>query len=218
MNQVGRVAGALAGLALLAAPARAQGLVGSTHDFYSGSNTSYNFMSMSYQTCSACHTAHNAVATDAPLWNHTATVGPWTMYTSTVSATLDNVVAGTPQGVSKACLGCHDGTVAVNSVRGQIITNANAPAAFFIEPGADAYIGTDLTNDHPVSVTYDNTVDKKLNDPTTVRTVFPLYGASKNQVECGSCHDPHTPTGSGLYLRSYTSTGKQTRCLVCHNK
>jgi nitrate reductase cytochrome c-type subunit len=200
------------------ATASAQTVVGSTHDFYGGPNTSYNFYSLSRQVCSACHTAHNAIATDAPLWNHTASVGPWTMYTDQTSATLDNVVAGTPQGVSKACLGCHDGTVAINSVRGQIVTNANVPAAVFIQPGTDPYIGTDLTDDHPISITYDNTVDPGLFDPSTVTPYFPLYGLNKNQVECGSCHDPHTPGGGGLYLRGYTASGKQTRCLVCHNK
>ncbi|MBI5182346.1 MAG: hypothetical protein HZA06_05505 [Nitrospirae bacterium] len=65
------------------------------------------------EVCVYCHTPHGAT-TDAPLWNRTlpATGG----YTPYSSSTIDTNI-GQPDGVSLACLSCHDGTIAVDAVR-----------------------------------------------------------------------------------------------------
>ncbi|MGZ8899464.1 MAG: hypothetical protein ACXW3Z_05150, partial [Limisphaerales bacterium] len=101
-----------AAAALLALPTttRAQtinkGIAGSIHDF--STNSAWNTRK---GVCSACHSAHHTDPNQvAPLWNHATTVAAFTPYTSpTLHAT-----ARTPDGVSLACLSCHDGTVAVN--------------------------------------------------------------------------------------------------------
>ena len=68
--------------------------------------------------------------------------------------------------------------------------------------------GTDLTNDHPISLTFDTTLavaDGELRDPATSdpksgcaaresRPLFPLEAtgpAGAAQLQCASCHDPH---------------------------
>jgi len=68
---------------------------------------------------------------------------------------------GQPDGVSKLCLSCHDGTVALDSYGGvngsTIITGS-------------ALLGTDLSTSHPISMKYDAALastDGKLWDPTS---------------------------------------------------
>lgn len=70
------------------------------------------------EICVFCHTPHNANP-KVPLWNHApSAAGNYTPYES---LTLDAAV-GQPDGASKLCLGCHDGTVAVGLTgsRGEI--------------------------------------------------------------------------------------------------
>lgn len=107
--------------------------------------------------------------------------------------------------------------------------------------GAATLIGTDLADDHPVSIAYasaaspgqggslgEDTHGSGFRATTTIgsRTVIqnggttlPLYSG---QVECGSCHDPHEDRtfSSGTqvaFLRADNSAGS-TLCLTCHMK
>ncbi len=194
-------------------------IVGSAHDFQ-GKGWSGG------EICVACHTPHNSDTTvaEAPLWNHELTVATFTPYTST-TGTLDATV-GQPDGTSKLCLSCHDGTVALDSFGG-------ATGATTIGGGKN--LGTDLTNDHPISMTFDAalaTTDGTLFDPT-VKTVTIGEGTqsktgtlaavmlSANKVQCTSCHDVHntnTVAGNpGKPLLKVSKTGSAL-CLACHNK
>ena len=124
------------------------------------------------------------------------------------SATIDMDIAGGPQGVSLACLSCHDGTIAVDSFGG------NSSGTSWVS--GSALIGTDLSSLHPVSVTYDTTKDPDFNNKTSVVAAgLVLYGDHKDQVECGSCHNPHDPTNQP-FLR--ISNAGSALCLTCHNK
>jgi predicted CXXCH cytochrome family protein len=172
------------------------------------------------QVCVFCHTPHYSSTASAPLWNKTVTTTVYTMYSS---ATIDMTIAGQPQGISAACLSCHDGTVAFD-------TFLNAPGTGFSKQGswtwnggksdiktsASAYVSGDLSNDHPISVTYDAT-----KDPAFVTAVngrvngLPLYGSGRNQMECASCHDVHDNTNAP-FLRA--ANGGSVLCLKCHIK
>ena len=67
------------------------------------------------EICKPCHVPHNAVTgLIAPLWNHEVTTATYTLYSS---STLDSSV-GQPEGRSKLCLSCHDGTVAIDNFGG----------------------------------------------------------------------------------------------------
>jgi len=84
----------------------------------------------------------------------------------------------------------------------------NVPGAF------NANLGTDLTNDHPVNFTYNDTLatnDGSLKAPASL-TGVKLYS---NKVQCASCHDPHTST-QGAFLR-VSMTGSAL-CFACHTK
>ena len=68
------------------------------------------------EVCVYCHTPHGAQNSNAPLWNRALpATGNYTPYSST---TIDVNGGSIPQpdGVSLACLSCHDGTIAVDSI------------------------------------------------------------------------------------------------------
>ena len=60
-----------------------------------------------------------------------------------------------PDGASKLCLSCHDGTIALGAVGGRTtpIAVSGGPTMPTTAPG---YLGTDLSGSHPISFVYDN--------------------------------------------------------------
>ncbi len=126
------------------------------------------------EICVFCHTPHgsNTNFTGAPLWNKEDTPG------SVVYTTYGTTIAGTtadsaPSSSSKACLSCHDGVSAINSVvnapgSGDTTeylgmstngtgTDGNAftmPSGRITNIGAGGTSNVDLSNDHPVSIAY----------------------------------------------------------------
>jgi predicted CXXCH cytochrome family protein len=192
---------ALSGGAMLALPSvsRAATITGTDHDL---SGRGWGFT----EICIACHTPHNAQATQlVPLWNHTNTVATFTLYSSgTLNATMSQ-----PAGTSKACLSCHDGTVAIDAFVGGAGTHTMT---------GGHVVGTALSDDHPVSFTYDAalaTSDGGLVSPSSaslVVTGIPLFGS---KLECASCHNAHN-NANGDFLR-VANTGSAL-CLKCHSK
>jgi predicted CXXCH cytochrome family protein len=186
------------------------GITGTAHDF---SQEAWN---TSGETCLPCHTPHHAESSLVPLWNHQTTVSSFTLYSSD---TLDAAV-GQPSGSSKSCLSCHDGTVALNAFGGNL-------GSEFIAGGAN--LGTDLSNDHPISFTYDTSLalqDGDLFDPST-KTVPALAGQTiqdgmlfDNQMECSSCHDVHSSRGDAMTSAKLVivDNAGSALCLTCHDK
>ena len=185
-------------------------IVGSKHDirgYVTGETTT--------QVCVFCHVPHNAATSwGGPLWNHANTASTFGLYTS---ATLQGATSQ-PSGVSRACLSCHDGTVAVNSL---INAPKDGTVGTLISMTGTALLGTDLTNDHPVSITYRQDLDSGLRANTGATVPGPaftaqLYGtASPYTVECASCHAVHDPTNTP-FLR-IANTNSQL-CTTCHLK
>jgi len=229
----------LIGLALAVPTLTQASIIGSPHDFSSNSwNTRKG-------VCSPCHSAHNTdPAQLVPLWTHTTTTASFTPYSS---ATL-NAAVGQPDGASKACLSCHDGTVAINQFGG--VTNGTA---VFIAPGSAGYIGTDLHVTHPVSFVYDTalaTADGQLNDPVSYKIGDPVPTAGvtppvpsswagtsltgktideallrNHKMQCVACHDPHKQVGSAptsgimVKISGNDANGRGSLiCRTCHLK
>jgi len=206
-------------LGTASASALAGTIVGSPHDF-----TTQNWSGG--QICVACHTPHfsDTSVTTAPLWNHTVTSATFTMYSR---SSIDGAIDAGPTGVSKLCLSCHDGTVAVDSFGGATGTSF-VPAA--------VTLGTDLSNDHPVSITFNtNTAatDGAMHNPATTNVTIGLGGdktrtgtidtvmLSNGKVQCSSCHDVHnnfTVPGAGGDPLLKVSKAGSALCLTCHNK
>jgi predicted CXXCH cytochrome family protein len=196
-----------------AGAASAGTIVGSAHDF-SGQGWAAG------QICLPCHTPHKANITvaDAPLWNHALSSATYTLYsTPTTNATIAQ-----PGGVSKLCLSCHDGTVAINSFGGTTGTT---------NIGAGQKVGPDLRGEHPIGFTYDaalSTTDGALKNPATATVTIGagaqlktgtiaatvLYGG---KLECASCHDVHNTFTNGDKLLKVASAGSAI-CIACHSK
>lgn len=177
------------------------------------------------EICVVCHTPHNAEAvTDAPLWNHAITTATHAMYTSTSFDGAASQSTTGPTGASKMCLSCHDGTVAIDSFGGatgnSTIQNPNA------------IFGTDLTNDHPISFTYDDalaTADGALAPPSTTTVTMGEGTDSRTgfladlmlptgELQCNSCHDVHNKfTAAATPLLRISNAGSAL-CLTCHTK
>jgi len=176
------------------------------------------------EICVYCHTPHNAqqgAALLAPLWSHSNTVASYTTYTNDFG-TL-NAAPAQPGSVSKACLSCHDGTVAVGNIAVGYYAGNKAAGSFganvALAAGNNAYFSTDLSNDHPIGIVYvGSAVDAGLNGtPAASIGGLPLYPSGANfTVECGSCHNVHNNDIAAPFLRM-SNTGSAL-CLTCHNK
>lgn len=200
-------------------PGRA-GIENSVHDFRAELGID--------ELCVVCHTPHNAVdpvangLDDAPLWNHQ--VGA-TVYTLYASSTLDHV-PGQPDGSTKLCLSCHDGSVAVDNYGGTTTGSfAVDDPSFSGLPGtadpANLNFGTSLDNDHPVSFDYDAVaaVDPEIYDSATATPIGGTIASRLlvgGKVQCSSCHDVHDVDGNP-HLLVITNVASQL-CLTCHEK
>jgi Doubled CXXCH motif (Paired_CXXCH_1) len=245
------VAGALAAAASLpAAAARVSDVRATPHNLSASGGSGVGAVKAvsESQVCVFCHTPHAATSGAVPLWNRRLSTATYTVYSS---SSLDaNAIFGTldqPGGSSKLCLSCHDGTIAVGNVNVLGGTGSNTPGTVNIPmTGTDAggvmppgegtasgftrNLGTNLSNDHPISVTYTGalaTRDGELRgldgnqrwpagSGTTIgvrspgyRPLFPLeptgFGGL-GQLQCATCHDPHVretdaAAGNAKFLR-----------------
>lgn len=205
-------------------------IVGSKHDL---SMTNYYGISSSSNTevCVFCHTPHLSNAqelSDGPLWNR--------KITNTSVFEMYNGIPGVPSNTSMLCLSCHDGissqgVSAVSSYDGHTVLNPpgsgtggsaspNCKACHPFSRGQSGtypsqawQIGPILSDDHPVSINYNDAATAK---PSEFKTVpdsdVKLFGG---KVECATCHDVHNPE-YGLFLRK-TNTGSAL-CASCHVK
>ncbi len=162
------------------------------------------------QTCIFCHAPHNA-SPSAPLWNRNMPGSTYIPYTS--STTLGS--PGQPTGASLMCLSCHDGTIALGDVltRSTTITMSGGVSTMPIGPGR---LGTDLSDDHPVSFAYTSSLAATrgdLADPSTL--TGPIRLDPSGQMQCTACHDPHDDSnGKFLVVSNYASA----LCVTCHTK
>lgn len=195
--------------AALVAFVPAQAIVGSAHDATTwglGIN----------QVCVPCHAPHRALApSEGPLWNHRITLATFTMYGTTVKGTATDPV---PNRMSKLCLSCHDGVTAIDAF------GAGAGTVNMATFNQSANVGTDLHDDHPISILYDFGVSTPGNShglkdpaqftPGNYNNVPWLYS---NKVECASCHDVHRRNAAIPDLLRVNKVNSEL-CLKCHDK
>ena len=201
-------------------------IVGSKHDL-SLSNFYGPYPGATEGICVFCHTPHASNEDiQGPIWNRKISdTSVFTLYNGTNQA---------PNNPTLVCLSCHDGvsgegdmsavdpTDTHNIINGpgaghqKETVSPNCYACHFsgnIYPDEEWRIGPDLTNDHPVSVSY---AAAKSKSPLYFREA-PINGLKlvSGNVECVSCHDPHLPE-NGRFLR--TSNDESALCFSCHIK
>ncbi len=160
------------------------------------------------QVCIFCHTPHQS-SPIVPLWNRAMPLDAYTPYTSRA---LD-ADPGQPTGASKMCLSCHDGTIALGAVlsRSSLITMRGGITTM---PPGRSNLGTDLSDDHPVSFRYTSALSAK--DPK-IRPPSHLPGAvrldANSEMQCTTCHNPHN-NALGQFLVMHN--GNSELCIACH--
>ncbi|MCK5376468.1 MAG: cytochrome c3 family protein [Gemmatimonadota bacterium] len=172
------------------------------------------------RVCVFCHTPHTS-SFQAPLWNRQDSGGAYQMYWSeTLDAYTSQAAAPQPNGSSKLCLSCHDGTIALGST----IASGDIPMSGGITTlptASDAYLGQDLSGDHPVSFT----VTDHLIATNNAKGDVPLVSLSEmrnhplvrlddgDRIQCMTCHDPHHDPFGDFLLTSEPGE----LCVACHS-
>jgi predicted CXXCH cytochrome family protein len=169
--------------------------------------------------CAQCHVTHNSAAnSDVPLWkgpNGLDAAPAFTVYSTPTFDALGTDI-GQPDGASKLCLGCHDGSSK------DISSNPDPKLTF---------APADLALSHPVSFTYNSSLAARvrsgsLKDPSVALsglggTVQADLLDGRGKMQCTSCHDVHA-SGKGTALLRYdynTAQGTDViLCRTCHNK
>lgn len=173
--------------------------------------------------CANCHVPHKAATPDdpnaswgVPLWSTAQTADGLPTFTLYSSPSFDALSTGItqPDGATKLCLGCHDGSYT------RITTSSTA------------YFGpNDLANSHPVSFVYDSALASRhplhsLRDPSVATsglggTIKADLLDSHDKMQCTSCHDVHT-SGKGEFMLRYdydvAAHTDNIICRVCHDK
>jgi predicted CXXCH cytochrome family protein len=160
------------------------------------------------QICVFCHTPHRSSPIQ-PLWNRGIPVSPYIAYTSSA---LD-AQPGQPTGASKMCLSCHDGSIAIGSVVSQAQVIQMAGGITTIPPGT-SNLGTDLSDDHPISFRYDvqlSGLDTALRNPQSLPAHFRLD--ANQELQCTTCHDAHD-NSFGHFL--VMDNADAALCVSCH--
>lgn len=174
------------------------------------------------QICVFCHTPHRA--TVAPLWNKRLSTATYTMPART--PTQLTTPLNPPDGASRLCLSCHDGTIPLGEVQNLWGSQTTIAMTGPLCPGPNCF-GTDLSGHHLISIEYNvllandkatqcGTVSYRLKNPPPspplsqrTESVYPCdYNLNPNGcrdphnprygVQCTSCHDPHYDPTPGI--------------------
>ncbi len=163
------------------------------------------------EICIFCHAPHKARRDIPYLWNRSDSTTSYIPYqSSTLHATV-----GQPTGASKLCLSCHDGTVALGALLTRPQEVPFAGGLRFMPDGRNK-LGTDLSDDHPVSLVYDSALaasNTELADPSILTAAVKL---DKNrELQCTACHDPHSNDFGRFLVMPNQYSGL---CTTCHDK
>lgn len=203
--------------------AMAQKLTNSKHDLSSASSASIK-ASDTTEICVFCHTPHHqgTVGTGRPLWNHTLTTTnlTWSQSKTVRGTTLPTDITTVALEGARACLSCHDGTIALGSVLegGPFAVSGTGTTAGALSSAAKIDT-TKMETNHPVGVAKPaNGVagfsDFKQTNPSTGVWYRVSSTGSTEYVQCQSCHNPHLTTNTP-FLR--ISNSGSAICKSCHD-
>ncbi|MBW2735987.1 MAG: hypothetical protein JRH20_26680 [Deltaproteobacteria bacterium] len=168
------------------------------------------------EICVYCHTPHSKKRA-SPVWNR-GDAGR--VYVKYWSPTLDAYPeGGAPpiDGVSRLCLSCHDGTVALGKA-----LRSGRPSQFRRRSGRPPSI--DLAGSHPLSfvitqslIARNNARDMPLKPLVEMMADPDVKLDGEGKIQCTTCHDPHDnkhKVSSGVPL--YRKPTWEGVCLTCH--
>lgn len=176
------------------------------------------------EICKFCHIPHKAVVAQ-PLWGHALSQAQYDVpQIRAVGASREP--APQPNGSSRLCLSCHDGTVALGEVAGerQPISMTGADR---LSPGQRGFLGTDLSGSHPVSFVVpdgdplrsgSSERDMGLQPLSAIRADPNVRLDRQGRMQCTTCHDPHADRyyEPGRVPRFWVKASVDEVCLTCH--
>ncbi len=175
------------------------------------------------QVCKFCHVPHSAVVPQ-PLWGHA--LSSVERYDVPVLRRATGVAEAMPQpdGASRLCLSCHDGTVALGDLgrAGRQIAMAGAQRLDRSRPG---FIGTDLSGSHPISFVVPEAGRGEHGSGdmgTRPRSLVLADGKVRldeaGKMQCTTCHDAHSDRyyEAGRVPRFWVKPTVEEVCLACH--
>jgi len=187
-------------------------IINSKHDFRAASSAQIRSAN-GQNACIFCHTPHNAGA-DSYLWNHRISTKDFPVYSS---STLQSTVTPIqPQDVSKLCLSCHDGTIALgDTVNDGSIAFAQG-TGYMLPASSASNLAGDQTfaNDHPFAF-----APRVGGEVVAPPPSDPVHLDRGGKLQCTSCHDAHKedadPTTRKFLVKSNQASAV---CLTCHQK
>jgi predicted CXXCH cytochrome family protein len=222
----------LASIAVLAVAATSYAqltnvIAGGPHDLSNGSALRNTDATINGQTCLFCHVPHGGNSS-IPLWNRSPVTGAgYQLYSSTTTSSIATV-AGVTNGVSGACMSCHDGSIAVDvllNVNGTprptgfvSFTRQGTAKATYSNSGSGLSnlmvsgpptLGSDLRNDHPVAITYELA---RAQTPAEFVTQTLLSGTNRITVGTTNGLPLFAPPGA-----TGTTANATVECASCHN-
>lgn len=187
-------------------------IVNSKHDFRATSSAQVR-ATAGNDACVFCHTPHNSEP-GSYLWNHKLSSRDFSTYSSsTMQSTVTSIQ---PQDVSKLCLSCHDGTIAL----GDTVNDGSIAFVqgndYMLPASSASNLAGDQTfaNDHPFGFV------PHVGPETANPPAFDAARLDKSgKLQCTTCHDPHKedidPTTRKFLVKVNQRSGL---CLTCHQK
>jgi predicted CXXCH cytochrome family protein len=177
------------------------------------------------RVCVFCHTPHNAqpaTSVSAPLWNRALVpdAQQYSMYDSDRFSQNVGPVPSRPSGASRVCLGCHDGSIALNLYGGKVISAGSGLSAPTLmpsdsNPANNSNLTTNLSTSHPISFPYtaDLAARAQLVLPVALPPVIKLD--KDGNLQCTACHNPHN-NEFGKFLVMDNNQDGSPLCSGCH--
>lgn len=193
----------------------------SKHDLSSGSTAAIK--GDTDQICVYCHVPHHgSPGGGRPLWNHTLTTTnlAWSPAATVRGTTLPTDITSAALEGPRACLSCHDGSVALGSVieGGPFNVTGNNTSGGALANTSDAFIDvTAMEENHPVGVQRPSAATGFTDFKTADGGTGVWYRTSSDAtdyVACQSCHNPHLTTNAP-FLR--ISNSASAICKSCHD-
>jgi hypothetical protein len=174
------------------------------------------------EVCKFCHIPHQAVVSQA-LWGHALSTAD-RYQVPTIRRGGVTAPAPQPDGSSRLCLSCHDGTVALGEV-GRGTSRIAMGGSQRLDRGRRSHLGVDLSGSHPVSFVVPEAdpaagsgSDMTLRPLALVTSDPDVKLDGQGKMQCTTCHDPHQDRHyrPGSVPHFWVKPTVSEVCLTCH--
>lgn len=176
------------------------------------------------EVCKFCHIPHNAVVPQ-PLWGHALSEVQQYEVPRVRRGKDTRAPAPQPDGSSRLCLSCHDGTIALGKIAGEP-KPLPMDGSQRLTPERKGYLGTDLSGSHPVSLvlpegdpaTLDSNLDMGLRPRSVIESDGDVRLDKDGKIQCTTCHDAHSDENyrAGRVPHFWVKSTVTEVCLTCH--